>query len=79
MSTLNKFAIAALLTLVAAPAFAGDQDTAAIAVSSGRYLPDVQAQHAFTGAYASAVRPGQVRDAARGTLLTGDDFQLGGR
>ena len=74
MSTRSKLAIAALLTFIAAPAFAGDQDSAALAVSSGRYLATD-----FDGAHASAVRSVKVRNSAPNTLSSGGDFQLDGR
>jgi len=76
MSIKSKLAIAALFSVIAAPAFAGDQDSAAVAVSSGRYLPGVWAQPStvYSGAYASAVHPGTFRVSP----ATGD-FQLDGR
>jgi hypothetical protein len=85
MSIKSKLAIAALFTVIAAPAFAGDQDSAALAVSSGRYLPGVnvwtQPSTVYSGAYASAVRPGSFRLAPAGnSIATGAyDFQLDGR
>ena len=81
MSTKSKLAIAAVLTLFAVPAFAGDQDSAALDVSSGRYLPDVQvhAGTAFTGAYAATVHPGKVRINPPQNISIENDFQLQGR
>jgi hypothetical protein len=79
MFTKSKIAlIAALLTAIAAPAFAGDQDTATELQDSGRYVSQMnapaRAATVFSGAYASAVHPRNVRiDAAQ------NDFQLQGR
>jgi hypothetical protein len=54
MSTNRKIAlIATLATLVAAPAFALDQDTAATTINSGRYFGE-QVSNVQAGAYASA-------------------------
>jgi len=80
MSTKSKIAVlATLATLVAAPAFAMDQDTAAVTVNSGRYLPQMTAQIP-SGAFASA-NPGQVQvSRAQAIAPTGGrDFQLEGR
>jgi hypothetical protein len=53
MSTNRKIAlIATLATLVAAPAFALDEDSAATTINSGRYLG--QQVSVRSGAYASA-------------------------
>jgi hypothetical protein len=53
MNTKTKFALAAVLfSAIASPAFAGDQDLAALQVSSGRILGTQFAMPA--GAYASA-------------------------
>jgi hypothetical protein len=83
MSITSKLAIAAVLTVIAAPAFAGDQDSAALAVSSGRYLPEVQMSVRPTanygGAYASAVNPGRARTQAQDIPSVVTDFQAGGR
>jgi len=83
--TNRKIAIAATLaTLVAAPAFAMDQDTAAVTINSGRYLPELNlmASHVRVpaNAFASA-RPGRVRvDHVQSLAPTGGrDFQLEGR
>jgi hypothetical protein len=74
MSTNRKIAlIATLATLVAAPAFALDQDTAAATVNSGRYLG--QQVNVPSGAYASA-RQGNVHV---GQPALQRDFQLEGR
>ena len=72
MSIRSKLAIAALLTVISAPAFAGDQDSAALAVSDGRY-----AATSFDGVYASAI--GDVHAPARNSISDANDFQLGGR
>jgi len=72
MSIRSKLAIAALLTAISAPAFAGDQDSAALAVSDGRYVAT-----SLDGVYASA--NGNIHASARRNAVTGGDFQLGGR
>jgi hypothetical protein len=79
MFTKGKIAlIAALLTAIAAPAFAGDQDTATELRDSGRYVPQInepaQTGSVFSGAYASAVRPGNLH-----ITPVQNDFQLQGR
>lgn len=85
--TKSKIAIAAtLVSLVAAPAFAMDQDTAAVTINSGRYLPELNLSRAQVpaNAFASA-RPGRVRverfHGARAAVapVRGRDFQLEGR
>ena len=79
MFTKSKIAlIAALLTAIAAPAFAGDQNTATELRDSGRYVSEMnetaRADTAFSGVYASAVHSGNIRvQSAR------NDFQLQGR
>lgn len=79
MSTKSKIAaIATLATLIAAPAFAGDQDSATLLQDSGRYVPQAQTLiNVPTGAYASAQR------AANGSqnwnANSQRDFQLEGR
>ena len=73
MSTKSKLAIAVVLTFIAAPAFAGDQDSAALAVSSGRVTATD-----FGGAYASTVVPNKTRTSAHNPVSAGD-FQLDGR
>ena len=83
--TNRKIAIAATLaTVVAAPAFAMDQDTAAATINSGRYLPELNLMASRArvpaNAFASA-RPGRVRvDRVQSLTPTGGgDFQLQGR
>jgi hypothetical protein len=74
MSTKSKIAtLAALVTFVAAPAFAGDQDSATLLQDSGRYVAQVQVP---SGAYASAQRApraGRINSAVQAY-----DFQLVG-
>jgi hypothetical protein len=76
--TKSKIAVlATLATLVAAPAFAGDQNTATELQDSGRYVPQarVNAPVGISGAYAS------VRQAPRtqfGGAVDQQDFQLVG-
>jgi len=76
MFTKGKIAlIAALLTAIAAPAFAGDQNTATELRDSGRYVPQVNEPATdYSGAYASAVHPGKVH-----INTVQNDFQLQGR
>jgi hypothetical protein len=79
MFTTSKIAlIAALLTAIAAPAFAGDQDTATELRDSGRYVPQMnepaRAGTVFSGVYASAVHPANVH-----IQSAQNDFQLQGR
>ena len=76
--TKSKIAIlATLATLVAAPAFAGDQDTWTELQDSGRYVPQARLNAIPSGAYASgrhAPRAGfQVENA-----VPAQDFQLVG-
>jgi hypothetical protein len=87
MSTNRKLAvIATLATLVAAPAFAMDQDTAAVTINSGRYLPALNLSgarahvRAPAGPFASA-QPGHVRidRVPMNAPIGGRDFQLQGR
>jgi hypothetical protein len=78
--TKRKIAIAAAFaTLVVAPAFAMDQDTAAVTINSGRYLPELHLTAARARVPANAfalVQPGRVPSVAP----TGArDFQLQGR
>jgi hypothetical protein len=76
MSNTRKIAlIATLATLVAGPAFALDQDTAATTINSGRYFGQ-QVSNVQSGAYASA-RQGDVRIGQ--PALQQHDFQLDGR
>ncbi len=83
--TKSKIAIVAILaTLTGAPAFAMDQDTAAVTINSGRYLPELNLTASRVAvparAFASA-QPGRVRfERARAIAPTaGRDFQLQGR
>jgi hypothetical protein len=83
--TKSKIAIVATLaTLVAAPAFAMDQDTAAVTINSGRYLPELNLAasrvRAPTNAFAST-RPGRVHvNPVQSIGPTGRrDFALEGR
>ena len=80
MSTKSKIAaLAALATLIAAPAFALDQDTAAATVNSGRYLPQLMLQ-APRGAFASAnPHPARIERPHAVAPGGGYDFQLQGR
>jgi hypothetical protein len=81
MTKRNITILATLATLVAAPAFAMDQDTAAVTINSGRYLPELNLMASRArvpaGAFASA-RPGrvQVQPVAPAPAY---DFQLQGR
>jgi hypothetical protein len=88
MSTNRKIAlIATLATLVAAPAFALDQDTAATTINSGRYFGEQASVQ--SGAYASAgqvrVPSGAYASARQGSANVAQhaaqqhDFQLEGR
>ena len=55
MSTIRNIAlISTLATLVAGPAFALDQDTAATTINSGRYFGEQVSNVQLRGAYASA-------------------------
>jgi hypothetical protein len=78
----NLVVLATLATLVAAPAFAMDQDTASVTINSGRYLPELNLSgvRAPAGAFASA-QPGRVHVERFHTMApTGThDFQLQGR
>jgi hypothetical protein len=75
MSTRNIAVIATLATLIAAPAFALDQDTAAVTVNSGRTIG--QQVNVPSGAYASARRG--VGHVAQPAVHQNNDFQLEGR
>jgi hypothetical protein len=83
--TKSKIAIiATLAALVAAPAFAMDEDTAAATINSGRYLPELNlaAPRARPTANAFAsVPPGRVpvRHTRAIAPTSGRDFQLRGR
>ena len=67
-------ALAALMTVIAAPAFAGDQDTATELRDSGRYVPElvmpVRAT-AYGGAYASAVNQGRGHKQGQSSIPSG--------
>jgi hypothetical protein len=81
--TKSKIAlVATLASLVAAPAFAMDQDTAAVTINSGRYLPELNLSGVRVppNAFAS-VRPGRVHVQRFQTIAPtgGRDFQLQGR
>jgi hypothetical protein len=80
MSTKSKIAaIATLATLIAAPAFAGDQNTATELEDSGRYVPQAQVLvNVPSGAYASARHEGRGVQILPSTTEA-QDFQLGGR
>jgi hypothetical protein len=83
MTTKIKIAaLAALITFVAAPAFAGDQDLATELQDSGRYVPGLAAParaNTFGGAYASAVNHGRGHQGQSSIPSGGNDFQLEGR
>jgi hypothetical protein len=84
MTTRKIAIVATLAALVAAPAFAMDQDTAAVTVNSGRYLPELNltAPHVRVPANAFALaQPGRVHiDRFQAIAPTGGrDFQLQGR
>jgi hypothetical protein len=83
MSTKSKIVVlATLATLLAAPAVALDQDTAAVTVNSGRYLPELNLSGVRVPAntFASA-RPGggHVNRFQAIAPTGGRDFQLQGR
>jgi hypothetical protein len=82
MSTkINIAAVAAILTVLAAPAFAGDQNLATELQDSGRYFGidyTANPQH-LSGAYASATEVTR-RPASMGWVpAESNDFQLQGR
>jgi hypothetical protein len=83
MSTKTKIVvIATLATLVAAPALAMDQDTAAVTINSGRYLPELNLSGVRVPAKAFAsAQPGRVHvERFQAIAPTGGrDFQLQGR
>ena len=76
-------ALAAVITVVSAPAFAGDQDTATELRDSGRYVPELVTPvraTAYGGAYASAVNHGRGHKQGQSSIPSGgNDFQLEGR
>jgi len=76
MSNKSKIAaFATLATLIAAPAFAGDQDSATLLQDSGRYVPQAVI-NVPSGAYASAAREHGTQNWNAGSQR---DFQLDGR
>jgi len=66
-------ALAAFMTVIAAPAFAADQDTATELRDSGRYAAEITLP---SNAYASAVTGARFQLAKQGGA---SDFQLQGR
>ena len=68
-------ALAAFITVIAAPAFAADQDTATELRDSGRYVSEL----ALPSAYASAVTPARFQASKQGGASRSGDFQLQGR
>src|SRR5262249_821823 len=74
MSTIRNIAlISTLATLVAGPAFALDQDTAASSINSGRYVgQQVNVPSAYASAHHEGVRISQ-------PAAQQNDFQLEGR
>ena len=80
MSTNRKIAlIATLATLVAAPAFALDQDTAATTINSGRYLGE-QVNYVPARAHASVYGSARNQaDRSSQPAVQQRDFQLEGR
>jgi hypothetical protein len=84
MSIKTIIAAATLVTALAAPAFAGDQDLQSLEISSGRFAPQATAApNGFTGAfdaYASAGRRARTywNHGYDGANRQGD-FQLQGR
>lgn len=85
MSIKTIIAAAALVTTLAAPAFAGDQDLQSLEISSGRILPQATvAPNGFTGAFDAYASAGHaVRSYAHhgvsGASSYQNDFQLQGR
>jgi len=69
-------ALAAFMTVIAAPAFAADQDTATELRDSGRYVSELALP---ASAYASAVTPAHFHVSKRGNANRSGDFQLQGR
>ena len=69
-------ALAAFMTVMAAPAFAADQDTATELRDSGRYISELALP---PSAYASAVTPAHFHVSKRGNANRSGDFQLQGR
>jgi hypothetical protein len=84
MTTSKIAIIATLATLVAAPAFAMDQDTAAVTINSGRYLPELNLIAARARVPANAFASTQPVRAPVSHFQSvaptgGRDFQLQGR
>jgi hypothetical protein len=76
--TKSKIAIlATLATLVAAPAFAGDQNTWTELQDSGRYVPQAALTTIPSGAYASARRAPRA-EFKTNAAVQAQDFQLVG-
>ena len=69
-------ALAAFMTVIAAPAFAADQDTATELRDSGRYVSELALP---SSAYASAVTLAHFQVAKQGGASRSGDFQLQGR
>ena len=67
-------ALAAFMTVMAAPAFAADQDTATELRDSGRYVSEIALP---SNAYASAVTTARFQVSKQS--VAGRDFQLQGR
>ena len=77
MNTKSKIAIlATLVTVIAAPAFAGDQDTATELRDSGRYVSELALP---SNAYASAVTAAHFQASKQDGASRSGDFQLQGR
>ena len=77
MFTKSKIAIlATLVTVIAAPAFAGDQDTATELRDSGRYVSELALP---SNAYASAVTAAHFQASKQDGASRSGDFQLQGR
>ena len=80
MSTTRNIAvIATLATLIAAPAFALDQDTAATTINSGRYFGQVSNVNVPSGAYGSAYASSRHEGVRFEQPAIERDFQLEGR
>ena len=79
MSTTRNIAVlATLATLIAAPALALDQDTAATTVNSGRYFGQVS-RNVPSGAYGSAYASARHEGVRFEQPAIERDFQLEGR
>jgi hypothetical protein len=76
--TKSKIAVlATLATLVAAPAFAGDQNTWTELQDSGRYVPQAHLTAIPSGAYASARQAPRASQNVN-SAVQAQDFQLVG-